>query len=332
MKFRGVSEDLLATQTAVRVLRELLLFPARESTGRQIARNAGTPVARTIEALNLFERYGLVDVRGAGRSQLWTVRRDHLLNLRLTQWFEFERGARTLLVREIAKALSPLTFVRRAAIFGSVARGDERPSSDVDLFILIDDQRNDAALQERLASLRKGIQTTFGNPLRFVIYDQGQWEKNRNRPLVKNIERDGLVVVDRPLVKTERIEKARAATYWLKAQDFERTSRRAAEAGDWNGAALMAVHSVISATDAMTSFHLQLRSRNPNHEQVSKLIESLPLDDAREKSALILEVLDHKNVVAYEAKTLDPRAVQALMKKASRFLQWAERNLKLGST
>lgn len=327
MRFHGVSEELLGSQTSIRALRELLRFPAKEFTGRSLARDAGTPVARTIEALNRFEANGLVDGRGVGRSQLWRVRPDHVVSARLTQWFEFERSTIALLVREIGKVLSPLKFVRRAVIFGSVARGEERPSSDVDLFILVDDKSNQANLEKALRPLQDHVRTTFGNPLTPVIYDQGEFANNRERPLVKNIERDGVVVVDRPMVRTQSIDKARAATYWNRAQDFQRSMERDAAAGDWNSAALMAVHSVISAADALTAFHLQVRSRDPDHEQVAKLVRGLPLPEAREKSELVLEVLDEKNVVAYEARPVDSKMVQALIKKAKRFAQWAETHL-----
>lgn len=327
MRFSGLSEELLASQTSVRVLRELLLFPAKEATGRQLAKDARTPLARTIEALNVLERHGLVGMTEVGRSQLWRVRREHAISVHLRPWFEFERQVLDALIREIAKVLSPLPAVRRAAIFGSVARGHERPDSDIDLFVLIDDATNQEGLESLLRPLQERIRATFGNPLRWVIYDQAQLEKNKTRPFYRNVERDGLLVLERPMVQTERIDKARASAYWTKAQDFHRTSERAAEAGDWNGAALAAIHAVISAGDALTAFHLQVRSKDPDHEEVTKLLSGLPLPEAREKANLVLEVLDQKNVVAYEARPLNPKSVAALIKKATRFLRWAAANL-----
>ncbi len=327
MKFHELSEVLLGSRTAVRVLRELVLFPAREATGRQVAKAARTPLARTIEALSHLERQGLVDMREVGRSHLWHVNTGHTLYAHLRPWFEFEQTSRATLMREIAKVLRPLPFVRRALLFGSLSRGQERPDSDIDLFVLIDDADNQPMLEAALRRLKERLRATFGNPLKWIIYDQHQLEINRNRPFYRNVERDGVILLDRPMVAAEKIDRARAATYWSKAQDFDRTSERAASGGDMNGAALAAIHSVISACDALTAFHLQLRSRDPDHDNVTKLIARLPLPDALSRADVLLEILEEKNVVAYGARTLSPRAVEALLKKASRFLDWAASHL-----
>lgn len=328
MRFNHVTEDLFSSQTTIRVLRTLLQNPMRPFTGRELAGESGAPPLRTLESLRKLAAQGLVQVREAGRSLMWSLVPDHALRPGLQSWFDFEREVRQSLLDDIRASLAPLPFVRRVVLFGSVARGDEQPNSDIDLFILVDHEGNKGAVEKALRPLRDRVQSTFTNPLRPLIYDQRELDRKRNLGVVRNIRKEGVALVEKQPIRTEKLDRSRARIYLQKAEEFARSMRQSAVRGDWNAVGLEAVHAVISAADAVTTAKLGLRSRAADHEEVVKLIRNLPSKQADAKAEQAQKVLEVKNLVEYEARTFEQAEAQATMKQAERFVIWARGELK----
>lgn len=132
----------LASGAMARVVIDFAVHPDDAAHGREIQRRTGlTPRSLTAE-LTRLELLGVVRRRGDGR---------------LVRYDLIESEARWKALRELIRqmadpadvlrnALADVPGVGAAFIFGSIARGDAREGSDVDLFIL------DAGLDEdRLA-------------------------------------------------------------------------------------------------------------------------------------------------------------------------------------
>lgn len=328
MRFHNVSEDLFGNQTTVRVLRTLIQRPSRSFTGRELAIESGTPPTRTIEALQRLEDQGVVSSRPAGRATLWTVTLTHALYEGVRAWFDFERGLEEAVLTQIRDAVASCPSIQRAVLFGSVARGDERPSSDIDLLIIVDREANKAEASAALATLADDLRATFTNPLRPLIYAEREWESKRKLGLARSINREGIVLMERPPVKAERLDRHKGDVYLRKAEEFARGMDRAAIDEDWNAVGLLAVHVVISAADALTTAHLGLRSRGADHEEVVHLLRRLPSKGAVDQAARAVEVLQVKNQVEYEARPFEQKEAVATRKKASRFLEWARTQMR----
>lgn len=327
MKFHGLTESLIDGTTTIRVLRQIVHLPQRQFTGRELALESGTTPSKTIVALDRLRTQGLVTVRQAGRAHQWQLNPSHALVPPLRKWFEFERRTRDMLLEKIAQSLGPLPFVQKVVIFGSFARREERPNSDIDLFVLVTDGHDKDRASEALAPLRSWTYTTFGNPLRPFIYDVVELARKRNLAVVKNIGREGVLVLERPTIKTKKVDRSKSASYWVKAKEFEELMEKAAEVGKWNGVGLNAIHAVISAADAATVHCFGLRSREEDHEQVYELLRRVPHPDALAKASQAIEVVQRKNVVEYEARLFEETEGQAVAEKARRFLQWVEKIL-----
>jgi DNA-binding transcriptional ArsR family regulator len=122
----------------VRVLRALWGLPAGLGvSGREVARRAGISHPAASHALDRLGELGLVITRRALRVDYFHLNAEHVLIRPLELLFEEEAGLRDALVSTIRDELArPPTRVSAAFLFGSVARGDGGPSSDVDLAVV----------------------------------------------------------------------------------------------------------------------------------------------------------------------------------------------------
>ncbi len=80
-------------------------------------------------------------------------------------------------------------------LFGSVARGDYREYSDIDLLVLLPGWV-DNAVEEEVFDMAYGIELEYGLVIGPIVYSKGFWSSNRAAamPLYKNIQRGGISV------------------------------------------------------------------------------------------------------------------------------------------
>ncbi|MFA5860272.1 MAG: hypothetical protein WDA16_01120 [Candidatus Thermoplasmatota archaeon] len=130
------------------------------------------------------------------------------------------------------------------------------------------------------------------------------------------------------MTKTRKLAKARYAIYLKKTAEFDRTMRDAAARKDWNAVGLNAVHTVISAADALTTFYLGERSTGDSHFDVIDLLRQLPLEEAKEKAQQAFSVINEKNVIEYEDVDFDEKSAGKIEKQARRFHEWARAKLR----
>jgi predicted nucleotidyltransferase len=93
-------------------------------------------------------------------------------------------------IRRLLEVLDPIEGVRCAVLYGSIARGDYGPNSDMDVFILVGDRGAVAEVRESLASAEfpRRVQPTVRTLEQIRNTDFG---------LLRNIFREGLVLFSR---------------------------------------------------------------------------------------------------------------------------------------
>lgn len=137
---------ILGTEANVRVLRELAQHGGQLSAPLIAAR---TRLARSNVwvGLTALVEAGVVSEAGAGRTRLYALRSGHPLAAAISALFEREndRFERILdSVREAARSREP--GVLAVWIYGSVARGEDRPTSDLDIAVVTTEDRRGAII------------------------------------------------------------------------------------------------------------------------------------------------------------------------------------------
>jgi predicted nucleotidyltransferase len=192
MRIHSPLDDMLPSRARLGVLRVLTRHPLKEFTGRELSRLAGVSLAQTQEALNHLKLAGLVHRTTVGRSHQWKVEERNVFFDTLRVLFRLEEQMLESVRREIAGALSRRSVIS-ARIYGSVARGQERPDSDLDLFVEVRDDVGRAQTLERLGSLTLQLSHRFGLRLSYIVVTRAL--RSRINPnVLADVERYGIPV------------------------------------------------------------------------------------------------------------------------------------------
>lgn len=141
---------------------------------------------------------GLAEREAGGSALLYELNRDHLAVPAIEQLAEL----RALLVERLRAELAGWECQPVAAVlFGSAARGDGGPDSDIDLFVVrpagVDE--DDAAWRAQIDGLAEGVRAWTGNNAGIAELGAGELEDliDRAPPVLDSIRDDGVVLVGR---------------------------------------------------------------------------------------------------------------------------------------
>jgi predicted nucleotidyltransferase len=200
MRFHRPLDDVLRTATRVKILRLLTRTPEIIFTGREIARNIGVASSNVSLALSGLEKTGVIRSVAKGRSLLYRLNTRHILcEGLLHDLFDKEPGSLNRVLEKIFPRWP--SDIRSVICYGSVARGEERVSSDVDLCFVIRDSSRRGQILRVLEQLQAEFYLRTGNrfspyvisALSFVV------RYRRGHPLIRKIASEGLLVRGDPI-------------------------------------------------------------------------------------------------------------------------------------
>ncbi|MEX2154553.1 MAG: nucleotidyltransferase domain-containing protein [Gemmatimonadaceae bacterium] len=193
----------LGTRAKVACLRVLATTSA-SLTQRDVARRAGTQHRSSQLALDELVALGVVHRTQGGRDFLVRLNDSYYLSDTLRQIFRAEaQGFLTLrtglaaVVSQIQRSARPLSVV----LFGSVARGDDKPGSDLDILVISADAAGIETTLARLDTARDQLESRFGYALRPIAYTVSDARRRwrRHEPPLPEIVRDHIAIVGAPL-------------------------------------------------------------------------------------------------------------------------------------
>jgi predicted nucleotidyltransferase len=137
--------ELLGTPAAVRVLRELSLKGSAVATV-QLARDTLMTLAAVRNSLAQLSVTGLVESFGA-RAGVYALNEDHPLASVLQRLFHEERAWWQGILSQLSESLQSDERIVAGYLYGSVARQEDIPRSDVDI-LLVTSGAPDAVLED----------------------------------------------------------------------------------------------------------------------------------------------------------------------------------------
>ncbi len=195
MRYHEPLNDILGNRVQVKLLRVLVRTKA-SFTGRELARLIGHSQNQTSIALKELERNGLVICQSAGRSHQYSIDSDNILVTEL-----LEAGFR--LEDSLLDRLANVYFeevgrdLHSVVLFGSVARGEERPDSDIDLVIVVKDRADLKVVEDRIAEASVKVTGRFGNQAMPILVTRADYDRKMKskKGLWREVAETGITIL-----------------------------------------------------------------------------------------------------------------------------------------
>ncbi len=84
------------------------------------------------------------------------------------------------------------SYIKRVVLFGSIAEGTEKESSDIDLFILVDKEASKKSILKAVFGVSDRYKDLYGNRISLLILTEK--ETKNNKGLMENVGR-GIVII-----------------------------------------------------------------------------------------------------------------------------------------
>lgn len=121
------------------------------------------------------------------------------------------------------------------------------------------------------------------------------------------------------------VTESQTKGYLVKAKELHEAMQDEFALERWNTAALIGVHCVISAADAVLGKAAGLRSSGDSHSDAAQLIRlHVRRGDAERQARRFLKIIQEKSVVAYDSREFSSSEAAELVKDAGRFFEWAK--------
>lgn len=160
-------------------------------TGNQLARLAGRSYAQVSAVVGRLVEEGIVSVQQHGRTYSYRLNRDHVLVPGLLDILSAPSRFEDQIEESVEAWDSPPDIV---ALFGSVARREATPSSDVDLLVVRQDgvDSDDLVWRTQLGDLERTVEERSGNRVQLVEIGQTELAEavDTDQPLIESLRLD----------------------------------------------------------------------------------------------------------------------------------------------
>ena len=165
---------IFRSQSLMRTFGFLALHPDGEYGAAEIAQVVGVTRPAIVSALGYLEQDGLVTKRSVGKKRLFRIKTDAPYYPELRSIALKTLGG----IETIAKEIQADPDVRFAAVFGSFARGEEGPQSDIDVLFVIGDEDWEE-VDYRLATAMAGVSEQIARRVSPNIYRESEFTRLR---------------------------------------------------------------------------------------------------------------------------------------------------------
>lgn len=188
---------VLRSWTQIAVLRALR-DTATGFSGNHVARVSGMTPRSAFQALTALETLGLVRRRRGNREHLFTLNRsNHIVNQGIIPLLQLEVDLPERVAHELRRILR--RRVVSAVLFGSTAREEEKPGSDLDLCCIVKEEETAEAVRTILEESATHLRETYGVRIVPIIFTVAEARRKRSSDLLRSIMSEGRVIAGKAI-------------------------------------------------------------------------------------------------------------------------------------
>jgi len=152
------------------------------------------------KALHRLVRQGVVGTERSGRTMRYWLNREHVAANAIVELASLSESVIERIRAAVAEwSVQPVVV----SLFGSAARGDMGPDSDIDVFMVRPaDSVDEDAWDDQIAEIERLVSAWTGNDARVLAYRPSELHGRRD-PVLQEIERDGIHIAgDRAFLRS----------------------------------------------------------------------------------------------------------------------------------
>ena len=132
-----------------------------------------------------------------------------------------------------------------------------------------------------------------------------------------------------PKPTTRDVQKSLYINFLKKAEECFHAAKSSFTAEEWNASAINAIHSSISACDAICVYFLGKRHAGENHDEVVNLFMIIKNgnEEIKTNTNRILRILRIKNMAEYEERLVYRLEAEKVLKDCERLLEFVKKEL-----
>jgi len=195
VQFQTSIEEIIGSKAKIKILKYLFGNQASMSENEL----AGIVKVSTMTINRLMKELcevNFVSMERVGNSNVWSVNKKSYAYSVLSGTMD-EISQIPVPMDHLKLTISrnlPRTLARRVVLYGSVARGESRANSDIDLFILVKSEKEVQKIQSYLDKLSNVCLSLYGNRLSPYVLTEIQFRKRKNLAVFKEIDK-GIQIV-----------------------------------------------------------------------------------------------------------------------------------------
>lgn len=191
MLFKNSLQNIFGNKNKVKVLRFLFQHKiGAEFTESELARLSNVPVQTLNRLVKGLINSNLVIGRRVGNARLISLNSKHPLFEEISSLMKAENKKPIQELKRLIKAELKKTELKECWIFGSVARGDKTPESDIDILMVGSDKDK---LNDIGTDLSLKVKETLGNTVSIVTARVSEFHSPKS-DLMKTIQTEGIRV------------------------------------------------------------------------------------------------------------------------------------------
>lgn len=193
MQFHDFINKMVGDPAKIKTVKLLMKQPEGVS-GRELGRLIGVSHFKSHSVLTELAKQGMLIVRKAGKANIYKLNKQHLMIEKLRPLFQMEENIFTIVGDLLFSKLKPKPL--SIILYGSIARNEERPDSDIDILVIYDDDVFDPKLTDEILEEGSDMPAKFGNRLSAIAVQLSKFQggvKSKD-PLFYRIFREGRVI------------------------------------------------------------------------------------------------------------------------------------------
>jgi len=197
MQFHHYLEQVIGSKSSIRLLRILVMYKHKVFTLRSLARQANVSPQEASDTLKELAELNIVSLQPVGRAfSIKLNEKSYLLKRIIEPAVKAEEETLEQLIQLLKKHLAGK--VVSAVIFGSVARREEKKTSDIDLFLVaINKERAMDVVSEAMGE----IEAVFGSRLNPIIMTDTEFKSKIQSNLVKSVMQESIHICGKELTE-----------------------------------------------------------------------------------------------------------------------------------